>query len=150
MGSSQVRALRRAAWALTVPAALIVAGCGGSTSNTSNFPVDPLISATSDDGALAIQAWTAPNQPPTRGTVSVKLLITDATTHAPVDGLSVSLTPVMPAMGHGSSLVPVVTAEGGGVYVAENVGLYMAGRWDLGLSVLGHGSPSVALPVDVQ
>jgi hypothetical protein len=61
----------------------------------------------------------------------VELVITDAATGAPVEGLTISMTPWMPAMGHGTCCTPVFTDNGGGRYVSTAVSLFMPGEWQL-------------------
>jgi hypothetical protein len=113
--------------------ALALCGCGTSPSpSTLDFPTDPLLSGVpSTQGALRFDVWTAPDQPPTRGTISVKLRATATADGAPVDGLVLDVVPEMPSMGHGTPLVPQVSETGHGTYVATNVNVFMPGRWDL-------------------
>jgi hypothetical protein len=55
----------------------------------------------------------------------------------PVDELGIVSTLWMPAMGHGSSVEPVVSPKGKGTYVLDNVYLYMPGHWELRTSFSG-------------
>ena len=55
----------------------------------------------------------------------------------------------MPAMNHGSS-TPIVTAEGGGRYMATDVYFFMPGTWELRTTFTGattdHAAPSITVP----
>ena len=130
--------MRRLLLALcAVLGALSVVACGGSDSGTAadgsstTFPASPLSTVTSDGGKLRIGLYATPYQPLVAGIESIELVVTDATTGAPLDGLSVTMTPWMPAMGHGASVTPLLTAMGQGRYVFTNVSLFMPGEWQL-------------------
>jgi hypothetical protein len=107
-------------------------GCGGvdPVSSTSSFPVDPYAILTSEGGRLTIEIRTGPSQPPSRGNTDVQFVVRDRE-GALVDGLAVQATPWMPAMGHGTSVMPDAKGEGDGKYAVRNVSLYMPGRWEL-------------------
>jgi hypothetical protein len=98
---------------------------------------------------LKLAVYTDP-QPPTEGSLSVRYVITDATSAQPVDGLSLSIVPWMPAMGHGTSVVPSVSAGGGGVYNLSNVYLFMPGQWQLRTAISGAVTDSAAPELMVQ
>ena len=134
--------------------ALAAAACSSESPSVSGadgglaFPDAPLVTVTSDSGALRLEVRTAPNQPPTRGNnVVVQYRITDTVTAAAMDGLNPSVVPWMPAMGHGASVVPTVTAAGNGIYVVTNLSLIMPGRWELRTTLHAasedHASPSL-------
>jgi len=108
----------------------LVAGCSSAS------PTAGPITVTTASGALRIVAQPIPN-PPTRGTIEVDLDITDAVTGSPQDGLTLTVTPWMPAMDHGTSIVPSVTARGQGLYDVTNIDLFMSGTWDLDLAFSG-------------
>ncbi len=129
---------------------LFAVGCSSSSPASSGFPSRPLETLQSDHKSLQLQVWTSPGQPPAQGTLSVKLVIADAKTGAPVDGLTLSIVPEMPSMGHGTSLVPVVSDQGSGTYVVTDVDLFMAGQWDLDITVTGPVSDSATVPIEVQ
>ena len=88
-------------------------------------------------------------QPPERGLDSAEFRIAGPT-GAPVDALSLAVLPWMPDMGHGTSLTPVVTAQGGGVYLVDNLSLFMAGRWQLRTTISGAASGSVVPEFEIQ
>jgi hypothetical protein len=103
---------------------------------SSSVPAPGVEAVDSASGALHVVARTVPN-PPTRGTIEVDLEITDSATGSPRDGLTLAVTPWMPSMDHGTSLVPTVAPQGQGLYDVTNVDLFMSGTWDLNLAVSG-------------
>lgn len=136
-----------------VLASTLASACGGddaSSSSTATFPVDPLVTVTSQQGKLRLAAWTSPEQPPSRGTLTVRLLVTDVATGAPVDGLTLDISPEMPSMGHGTPVVPKVRASGNGVYLASDVSLFMAGAWDLRTNVQGAVTDTAIVSIDAR
>lgn len=121
--------------------AALLAGCGAETtpsgsSNTADFPDEPLLAQASDGGQLTIELRTSPSQPPARGLSIVELSIADAQGD-PMDDLVVTAVPWMPDMGHGTSVKPTVTNAGGGKYEIDNVNMFMPGRWDLRTEMTG-------------
>ncbi len=114
-----------------------------------DFPKDPMISVVSVSGAWHVALRTAPDQPPTQGTSTADLRITDVAGY-PATGLSVTVTPWMPAMGHGSDQQTGVTPMELGRYVVDNVDLTMAGDWSLKLALSHSGTQDEAeLPIHV-
>lgn len=130
----------------------LACGCSGSDAAQpgadATFPDAALAVVTGDLGRLGFEVRTAPDQPPQRGTIAVDYRVSAA--GAPVDGLSISVVPWMPAMGHGSSITPDVHAMGGGRYVITNVDLFMPGRWELKTTFSGtlddHATPAFDIP----
>lgn len=116
---------------------------GGTCSATSSFPATALTTVTSDGGKLRVDFHSAPYQPLVAGLQCVEVVVTLPSTGAPVDGLTVTMTPWMPAMGHGASVSPSVTALGQGRYVFTNVSLFMPGEWQLRTQFSGQVSDSV-------
>jgi hypothetical protein len=119
-------------------------------SDANHFPADPYETVTSQQGTLSVSTWTSPNQPPIRGVIAVKLSVTNAASGDTEDGLTLSVNPIMPVMGHGSSVVPQVSAIGDGVFVTTDVNLFMAGRWNLDISFAGSVTDNATIPLDVQ
>jgi hypothetical protein len=123
---------------------------GGSATPAGDvtFPADVYTTATSDSGSLVVDVRTSP-QPPSRGTNAVQLTVTKAGDGTPVDGLTLDVTPFMPAMDHGTSS-PTVTPQGGGVYLVTDVYLYMPGTWELKTSISGpatdHATATLTVP----
>jgi len=119
-------------------------------SDTNYFPAAPYETVTSQEGMLNVSTWTSPNQPPIRGVIAVKLSVTNAANGDTQDGLTLSVNPVMPVMGHGSSTVPQVSAIGDGVFVITDMYLFMAGRWNLDITFAGSVTDNATIPLDVQ
>jgi hypothetical protein len=132
--------------------AALACACGGSDSsaasgdggsNSLSFTAAPLVSVTSDAGKMRVEIRTAPYPQLVAGLQNVEFIVSDPSTGAAIDGLTVTLTPWMPAMGHGSSVTPSVTALGEGKYVFTNVSLFMPGEWQLRTQFSGPVSDSV-------
>lgn len=122
------------------------AGAGDGGLDGAPLGGDPYATATSA-GGLHVDARTDP-QPPPRGTFDVELRVADPS-GAPVDGLSLDVVPWMPAMGHGSSIVPNVTAQGGGRYTIGNVSMVMPGDWELRTNITGRLTDHVAITITI-
>ncbi len=80
--------------------------------------------------------------------MSLELTALDAK-GAPLDGVTMSAVPWMPAMGHGASTVPTVIAKGHGVYQLSNVNLFMPGHWEVRVSMSGAVTDKTTLTFDV-
>jgi YtkA-like len=135
-------------------AAALFLGCGSSApaegSALDQFPAAALMTLPSNSGKLSIEVRTAPQQPPSRGDGSVELVIRDATTGSLETGLSLSVTPWMPAMGHGASVPPSVAETTPGIYVVSNVSFFMPGTWELRTTISNaltdYVAPSFQIP----
>lgn len=159
--SSSVRTSRGLSAFAMVVAGLSLAACSAAEPSTapsasaspsgSAVPSGPppLTTVTSEQKKLNLAVYTSPEQPPARGTLTVRYVITDAA-GAPVDGLTLAVVPTMPSMGHGTPTVPKVAASGSGEYVATDVNLFMAGRWELRTTITGTVSDVAVVPVDVR
>lgn len=123
---------RPRAWA---SAAVFLCACSASQESSSNsdanvsFAATPFGDAASTSGAFNVTMYAAQSGL-VQGLNTIEIAVTDAQ-GAPVDGLVLSLTPWMPAMGHGSSAIPQIVAKGSGEYVATDVALIMPGLWQL-------------------
>lgn len=121
------------------------------TEPNAEFSSTPLVaSSISDAGHYVIDLFTAPEQPPSAGSVAVQLRITTTASSAVDESLQVTLVPIMPAMGHGTSDVPTAEAKGAGRYVFPSVDLFMPGRWDLVTDIAGAQPDTITLAVDVR
>jgi len=131
--------------------ALAATACGGSAESEApgSFPPAAYETVASETGKLSIELRTSPQQPLDRGLVSVLYTVTGPD-RAPVDGLQIAITPWMPAMAHGSSLRPTVSAEGRGRYVIGNLGLFMPGLWQLRTSISGAVDDRVTVAIEVR
>ncbi|MEO8876879.1 MAG: FixH family protein [Polyangiaceae bacterium] len=139
---------------IALGACALFACAGDASSSNGTFSKDPLVTVTSDSGNLKIDVRTSPSQPPSRGEQAVQLVVTDATTGKPKTGLSVNMTPWMPAMGHGASVTPSVSEKSPGTYVINDVDLFMPGNWELRTTFAtaanstdtDHAAPSFQIP----
>jgi hypothetical protein len=103
------------------------------SSETRAIPYTPGLSRPSTSGALTAVLVKSDPGPPIKGTNTWTLKIVDAN-GAPQDGLSITTVANMPDHNHPPGVVPVVTDEGGGVYEATPVYLFMAGYWEVTFS----------------
>lgn len=61
------------------------------------------------------------------------------------------LTTWMPAMEHGSDIVPIVMNEGGGRYSITDLGFVMSGKWELRFEITSGGvTDKVVITTDVK
>ncbi len=125
-----------------------LAACASGSGSTA-FGSKPFSTVTSAACDASFDAYSAPD-PLTRGDGEVEIVATSSQTGAPIDGLSVSMVAWMPAMGHGSSTTPVVTAQGNGKYVASGLVLAMPGDWQLRTTIGGACTDSIVFTVSVQ
>src|SRR5262249_50385354 len=94
---------------------LALTGCGAAS--------------TTESGTLHLAVQSDPAMPALgRNTFVVEVTSPDG---APLDGMSVTLTPWMPAHGHGSTEQPTITPLGNGRYQAFPVTLFMVGDWQV-------------------
>lgn len=142
------------AWAVATLVAVVAAGCGGEPAGSAPapvFPEEPFQVLTSARAQFNIAVRAAPEQPPPRGIVAIQYQITDEG-GAPVTGLVVTVTPWMPAHGHGAPVRPTIIDQGDGLYEARGVVLYMQGRWELRTTLARTDAPedSVTPAFDVR
>lgn len=104
------------------------------------FPAEPLEVVASASGRLTIAVRTSP-QPPIRGINAAQLAVRDVAGGAK-DGLTLTVVPWMPAHGHGSSVLPTVTPQGGGIYVLTDLVLEIPGLWELQTTIVDSESDS--------
>jgi hypothetical protein len=124
------------------------AGCSSGTGPSAGFPASPFSTVMTDSGTLRVEVRTSP-QPPSRGGIDAELTITDATTGAPRDGLTLQIRPWMPAMNHGA-IMATITPQGHGKYLVTEVDLYMAGLWELRTTISGPVSDHVAPQFEIR
>lgn len=105
------------------------------------------MSVVSESGNVHVSARTSPS-PIERGEVALQLTAVDGK-GAPVDGVTMSAVPWMPAMGHGAATVPTVTAKGNGIYELTNVNLFMPGHWEVRITMSGSVTDKTTLAFDV-
>ncbi|RKH01775.1 FixH family protein [Corallococcus carmarthensis] len=92
--------------------------------------------ATSASGRLRVEVLSAA-VPLRRGVQVFQVRITDAASGKPVSGVVLSVQPWMPAMGHGISEVPRVTAREPGTFEVSDADLFMPGVWELRFTLKG-------------
>jgi hypothetical protein len=138
----------RDSFAIGLAMAVLACSSGGPT-ETTGFVAPPLMTVSSQSGQLAIAVRTSP-QPPEQGTNDIELTITGASDGVARDGLVLAVKPWMPAMGHGTSVAPTITPETNGKYLVSGVDLFMAGLWQLRLTISGpmedHAAPAFEIP----
>jgi len=132
----------------TIAALALLVGCSDATGGTPHGGA--ATSVLSDSGALHLTLRASPEDVPVRGNNQLALDVRRADSEEPVEGLSLSMVPFMPAMGHGSSVVPRCSEQGGGHYRCDDVVLAMPGLWELRTTFGGTASDSVVFRFDVD
>ena len=108
--------------------------------------------ATSSSGAL--RATLRPSsEPPSLGNQTVALDLVYVDGGAPATGLALTVVPWMPAMQHGTSIVPSVSETAPGTYSVADAYLFMPGVWEMRTSIAASANgtadkvaPSVYVP----
>jgi hypothetical protein len=129
---------------------LIVVGCGADPSGqapTLSFGAMPFQTIVSSTGHLHVDVRWSPAVP-VKGDNAAQLTFSDDLGN-PVDGLSVTAVPWMPAHGHGTSIQPVTTTAAPAVIVAVPVYLFMSGEWQLRLTITGGTNDSAVASVEI-
>jgi hypothetical protein len=115
-------------------------GCAGAASSS-----EAELTLRAEDGPFA---GTLTIEPPHVGQHRVVLVLEDREGSAPLEGARVTLSPWMPAHGHGSEDVEVFEEEPG-VYVTEDVWFNMPGIWDLRVRVEAEEQGELIATVEV-
>jgi hypothetical protein len=92
--------------------------------------------AASTSGRIRVEVLSQ-TTPLRRGVQTFQVRLTDATSGKPVSGVVLSVQPWMPAMGHGISEVPRVTARDPGTFEVSDADLFMPGVWELRFTLKG-------------
>jgi hypothetical protein len=131
---------------LVVAIAVPLAACSSATVAEVNGCTEgtPLAMSVSQSGALNVAVCTS-SQPPVQDQMVGEIMVTNAS-GKPVDGLTLSVTPWMPEMGHGQSPVVTVTPKGKGVYSIAPLAFFMAGEWELVTKIDGQTTSDSANP----
>jgi hypothetical protein len=124
--------------------ALLACSSAGTNERENGGPI------VSDSGALSITWKCVSGEAPVRGRNRFELTIESTESGELLDGLALSMVPFMPAMGHGSSTVPTVTALGSGTYDADDVVLAMPGLWELRTTISAGESDYAAPRVEID
>jgi hypothetical protein len=127
--------------------ALVACGSTGGGSAPGTFSGDPVADVMSESGSVHMTARTSPN-PIERGEVALQVKAMD-TKGVALDGVTMSAVPWMPAMGHGTSVVPTVTPKGNGIYELTNVNLFMPGHWEVRITMSGAVTDKSTFAFDV-
>lgn len=132
-------------------AMLTLGGCSAPAESSGNgFPEASLLAMASESGSYRVEVRTAPDQPPTRGDVSVQLTVTNTDTGAPGTGLGLKVVPWMPAMGHGTSVKPTISEPEPGVYQLDHLILFMPGDWQIRTELDGTVSDHVTPTLEIR
>ena len=124
------------AWSTLGIACSSAPASSASSATSDPFEGEPLTTFDGDGGKVHVELRTRPDQPPSRGVENLSLAVTDEA-GVPLDGLTIDVVPWMPAMGHGASVKPQVTALGNGHYTVDNVDFVMPGQWQIRITFSG-------------
>ncbi|HTR51856.1 MAG TPA: FixH family protein [Kofleriaceae bacterium] len=118
--------------AAIVIATSALAGCADETASPdlNSGPLVQIDQSTSTSGGYQVVVF-AHTSKLTRGDYSLQYVFTNTSDGSPVDGLTMTIVPWMPAMGHGTPIIPMITPLGGGAYQLDDVDLFMPGLWQL-------------------
>lgn len=132
--------------------AVLTASCSGSSSgDTGPVATEAASTVTSDSGSYRISVHSAPDAVPTRGVNTLQMVVTRISDGAPAAGLQLDVVPWMPAMGHGASVKPTVSAEAQpGVFTVTNVNLFMPGLWEIRTTIGGSASDHVTPTFEIH
>jgi hypothetical protein len=123
--------------AVALAAALQGGACGATSSDQAaappSFATAPFQTVTSSSGRLRVELRWSPAVP-VKGENAAQLTLLDQDGN-PVTGLTTTVVPWMPAHAHGTSVQPAVTSTGPGTVVAAPVYLYMAGEWQIRMTM---------------
>jgi hypothetical protein len=135
----------------TLASVCFTVACSSASEQTQaeGFPEAPYVAAETDAQKLRLELRSSPRQPPTAGVCAIQVTVQDALGNSLKD-LNVRVTPWMPAMGHGTSQDPKVRDLGDGNYVADDVRLFMAGEWQLQISIDGSVKDSATVSFEVR
>lgn len=120
-------------WCCLVSACWALACSGDPTQAPGEFSDTPAAVSKSSAGQFEIKLYSSPTATPIRGENHVRLDVTRRSgDEAP---LTPTLVTFMPAMGHGSGVVPKLTEVEGQMFTFEDVVLNMPGHWELRLEL---------------
>jgi len=127
------------------------AGCGGSPPAIppvpASFPPQAVAAVNSMSGSLHVELRSVPD-PMVRGENVGQLALTDGNGQ-PVDGVTVEVLPWMPSHGHGTSQAVEITDQGGGVFIANPLYLFMAGEWQIQMKFQGAVDDTAMATVEI-
>jgi hypothetical protein len=116
-------------------------------------PYMPGYMRTSTSGAVTATLLSSDPAPPAQGNNTWMIALATASTGAPLDGVAMVVTGLMPDHGHPLGVPPTVTPAGGGQYAVDDIDMFMAGYWEITLALTlpaggadGGTSDSVMFP----
>ena len=133
---------------LAAVAVALLIGCSSSAEEPGHGA--GVTNVLSESGALRVVLHASPEAVPVRGTNDLDLDVVRVDSEEPVLGLALSMVPFMPAMGHGSAVVPHCSEAGDGHYRCDDVVLSMPGLWELRTTLAGAASDAVVFRFDVD
>jgi hypothetical protein len=95
----------------------------------------PGMSQAGKNHLVTVKLMTSTPGPPIKGNNDWVIEVGDATTSAPLDGLTVTAVPFMPDHGHGTPIKVAITPTGQGTYKLSPVNLFMAGLWQVTINL---------------
>ncbi|MDI1443302.1 FixH family protein [Polyangium sp. 6x1] len=110
-----------------------LAACGGE--GTAASPEQETIGLR---GAMEFKL--VPEAPLVQGENDLRLTLHDAATGKVVEGATIEVTAIMPAMGHEATSPPSIEDAGEGAYAVRGLALSMPGRWDVHVKVEHQGT----------
>jgi len=129
----------------------LAAGCGGSPPAIppvpASFPVHAVAAVSSTSGALHVELRSVPD-PLVRGQNVGQLTLTDGSGQ-PAARVTVEVLPWMPSHGHGTSQAVEITDQGGGVFIANPLYLFMAGEWQIQMKFQGAIDDTAMATVEI-
>lgn len=105
-----------------------------------------------DGDVLSFALTAADPAPPDKGDNVWTIRITTVADAAPVDGVSVTVAPLMPEHGHGTNPASFGASPSGepGTYVTEPFDLFMGGVWEITVAASGSTSDSAVFRFCVE
>ena len=134
-------------WVFASTVAFLASACGGTSAGTEGLPYPA--TAVSSDGSYLLEASTLEGAPIVRGVHTFDITVRQASDGEAVTGLTLTVKPWMPSMGHGAPYDGSVVELAKGAYRAEGVSLFMAGVWEL-RTTIEPGSEHATLSFDVR
>ena len=135
------------------PAALLIAllcSCGAAPlDGPASFASQPSRVVMSASGALQLQVFEQVDRPVSRGVNALRLGVVANDAGVDLRGLSLTVTPWMEVMGHGSAVVPTVTPDDGG-FVIDDLSFPMPGQWELRCTFEGPVTDHALVHFDLQ
>ena len=152
LSSSKCPDRRRGSGVLAAALAVALLGAGFGSAGSDqvaappSFATAPFQTVTSSSGRLRVELRWSPAVP-VKGENAAQLTFLDQDGN-PVAGLLTTVVPWMAAHAHGTSVQPIVTTTAPGVMVAAPVYLYMAGEWQIRMTMTMTSAMTVSETAD--